>query len=421
MVDRCTEVLSNIAMYLNGNKYIITIKDSFIAIIPFTIVGAIGSLFGTGGLSSFEVLGFLNKVGPWFSQLNYATMNIIALLIAFLIGKNLAKQYGKDGTYEGLLSLVCFILVSPTTVTATIEDKTTVVNNVLSSNVTASKGLFVAMIVGIVSITAFCKLCDIKQLRITLPDEVPPAVAQSFTDLIPTLIVTICVGGFAFAFENITGTNLATFIFQTLQTPITIIYQHPLGIIFSAMFASLFWLCGIHGSSLVNGITNPMTLAALATNAELVAAGMEPTEIVTRPFWNLYATIGGFGCTLPLLIVILLASKRDDDKAIAKLALFPGCFGVNEPVLFGLPIVMNPVLAIPFILCPVVSCAIGYAAIYFGFSAKLICNVPWVMPPFINAFLASGGDLRTVLVQLVCMVVCCFIWFPFVKIRNKLS
>lgn len=423
-MDRFAEVLGNFASKITANRYLSTIRDSFIQTIPFTILGSIGVLLGSvvfsetglGGIEGFE--GLL-ELTPWFNQLNYATMNILALIIAFNIGKNLAVTFGHEGTYEGLLSLVCFILVSPTTVTAIFGNETQIIPNVLSTDVTSSKGLFVAMIVGMLSITLFCKLTKIDKLSIKLPDAVPPNVAKTFSDLLPTIIVGLIVSGVAFAFQLLTGQNISTFIFEMLQTPITIAFQHPLGIIFAAFFAALLWICGLHGASIVTGITSPIMLGSLQTNMDLVASGKAPTEIMAKPFWNLFATQGGFGCTLSLLIAIFIMSTREDDRTIAKLSLAPGLFGINEPVIFGLPIVMNPVMAIPFILVPIVCCGIGYASMYFGFAGLIICDVPWCLPPIVNGFIATGGNLGMVITQAVCIIVSVFIWMPFVKVRNK--
>jgi PTS system cellobiose-specific IIC component len=423
-MDRFAEVLGSFAQKLSLNRYISTIKDSFIETIPFTVLGSIGVLLGSvvfsttglGGIKGFE---FLLEWAPWFNQLNYATMNILALIIAFNIGKNLAITYGHAGIYEGLLSLVCFILVSPTSVTAIFGEETQVVGNVLSTDVTSSKGLFVAMIVGLVSINLFCRLSKVKRLRITLPDAVPPNVAKTFSDLLPTIIVGFVVSGFAFAFEYIFGQNISLFIFEMLQAPITVAFEHPLGIIFAAFFAALLWLCGLHGASIVTGITTPIMLASLQTNMDLVAQGKEATEIMAKPFWNLFATQGGFGCTFALLIAIFIISKREDDKTIAKLSLAPSFFGINEPVIFGLPIVMNPIMAIPFILVPIVCCGIGYAAMSLGFAGLIISDVPWCFPPVINGFIATGGSIGMVVTQLICIIVSVFIWMPFVKMRNS--
>lgn len=422
-MDKFADRLGYIAQKLTSNIYISTIKDSFIQTIPFTILGSIGVLLGsvvfsTNGLGGIKGFESVLAVAPLFTKLNYATMNILALIIAFSIGRNLAKHHNREGTYEGLLSLVSFILVSPTTVTAVFGEETQVVANVLSTNVTSSKGLFVAMIVGMLSVSFFCRLTKVEKLKIKLPDAVPPNVAKTFSDLIPTIIVGLLITTVAFVFELGMKQNISEFIFNILQRPVTIAFEHPLGIIFAAFFSGLLWICGLHGASIVGGIITPIMLASLQTNMDLVANGAQATEIMAKPFWNLFATMGGSGCTISLLIAIFLMSKRDDDRAIAKLAVAPGFFGINEPVIFGLPIVMNPVLAIPFILVPIVSCGIGYAAMYFGFAGLIISDVPWCLPPVVNGFIATGGNIGMVLTQAACIVVGTFIWMPFVKIRN---
>lgn len=423
-MDKFSEILGKFATTISANRYISTIKDSFIETIPLTILGSIGVLLGsvlfsTNGLGSVKGFTFLLDVCPWFNQLNYATMNILSLIVAINMGKNLAKTYGRDGHFEGILALVCFILVSPTTVTAIFGEETQVVSNVLSTSVTSSQGLFVAMIVSLLSVTMFCKLTKIDKLKINLPDAVPPNVAKTFSDLIPTIMVGFVISGFAFAFQWLVGENISTVIFEVLQKPITMAFQYPIGIVFVAAFAALLWICGIHGASIATGIINPIMYVSLQTNMDLVAAGKPATEIMAKPFWNLFITQGGFGCTLALIIAIFIVGKREDDKSIAKLSLAPGLFGINEPMIFGIPIVMNPIMAIPFILCPVVCALIGYFAMSAGFAGMIISDIPWCMPPVVNGFIATGGNIGMVITQIICIVISVLIWIPFVSIRNK--
>lgn len=423
-MDKFSEILGKFATKISANRYITTIKDSFIETIPLTIFGSIGVLLGsvifsTNGLGGMKGFEFLLDICPWFTQMNYATMNILSLIVAINMGKNLAKTYGREGHFEGILALVCFILVSPTTVTAVFGEETQEVANVLSTSVTSSQGLFVAMIVSLVSISMFCKLTQVEKLKIKLPDAVPPNVAKTFSDLIPTILVGFVISGFAFIFQLIVGQNISTVIFEVLQKPITMAFQYPFGIVFVAAFAALLWVCGIHGASIATGIINPIMYVSLQTNMDLLAAGKQPTEIMAKPFWNLFVTQGGFGCTLALIIAIFIVGKREDDKSIAKLSIAPGFFGINEPIIFGIPIVMNPVMAIPFIICPVVCVLIGYAAMSVGFAGLIISDIPWCLPPVINGFIATGGNMGMVITQIVCIVVCVFIWIPFVRIRNK--
>lgn len=424
MFDMISEKMGILANKLNSNKYLITIKDSFLSVIPLIIVGSIGTLFSSvvcstsNGLAQFNGFEWLAQYAPLFDTVNYATMNILSILIAFYIGRNLAKHNGLEGSFEGLVSVCAFICAAPTTITAMVGEEAAIASGI-GVDVTNSKGLFVAMIVGMICIEIYCQLSKVDKLKIKMPDSVPPNVANSFSALIPTIIVLFGVAAISFGFVQITGMYLSEAIYKVLAVPVTAAFQNPMGIILCAMIGAIFWVCGLHGASIVNGVINPIVITALQTNADLVLAGQAPTEIVTKPFWTMYVTMGGFGCTIGLLIAIFIASKREDDRSIAKLSLAPGIFGVNEPLIFGLPIVLNPILAIPFILAPMACAAIGYVATLVGLAAKAYIMIPWCLPPIVSGFLATGGHIGTVVTQIICIVAATFIYLPFVKMRNK--
>ena len=181
----------------------------------------------------------------------------------------------------------------------------------------------------------------------------------------------------------------------------------------------VFWFIGLHGANITAAVREPLMILALTTNLELYNAGQHPTMIVAKPFWSMFCTIGGSGCTLGLLIAIYLVSKREDYKAVAKLSTAPAIFTINEPLIFGLPLVLNPIMMIPFILAPLVSASIGYFATYIGFAGAACVDVPWTTPVFINSYLATGGSIGAVITQAICLVVCILIYLPFVKMANK--
>lgn len=424
MFDKISEKMGILAAKLNGNKYLITIKDSFLSVIPLIIVGSIGTLFSsvvcspTNGIAQFSGFEWLAQYAPLFDTVNYATMNILSILIAYYIGCNLAKHNGLEGNFEGLVSVCAFVCAAPTTITGMIG-KESVVMSGIGVDVTNSKGLFVAMIIGMICIELYCKLSKFDKLKIKMPDSVPPNVSKSFSALIPTIIILFGVSIVSFTFNQLTGMYLSEAIYKLLAMPVTAAFQNPIGIVLCAMIGAIFWVCGLHGASIVNGVINPIVITALQTNADLVLANQAPTEIVTKPFWTMYVTMGGFGCTIGLLLAILIASKRTDDRSIAKLSFAPGLFGVNEPLIFGLPIVLNPTLAIPFILAPMICAAIGYFATLIGFAAKAYIMIPWCLPPIVSGFLATGGHIGTVLTQIICIIVSTLIYLPFVKMRNK--
>lgn len=418
------EKLTIFGAKVNANKFLAAIKDSFISILPLIIAGSIGTLIGsvvcssTNGLAQFSGFEWMADYAPLFTTLNSATTNIISVLIAFQIGRNLAKSYGEEGTLEGLVSICALVCAAPSTISLTVGEETASVSG-LSGDILASKGLFVAMLVGLIITPLFIKLKNNDKLKIKMPDSVPPNVSASFSALIPVVIVLFLVSLVSFVFQKVFGMYLSTAIYTLLAVPVSAAFQHPIGIILCAFIAAVFWVCGLHGASIVTGVTDAITIAACTTNAELVASGQAATEIVTRPFWSMFITMGGFGCTISLIIAIFIASKREDYKSIAKLAIPCGCFGINEPIIFGIPIVMNPIMAIPFIIAPCVSAAIGYALTAVGFCAKAYIMVPWCMPPLVNGFLATGGSWTAVVTQAICIAVCTLIYLPFVIAANK--
>ena len=183
--------------------------------------------------------------------------------------------------------------------------------------------------------------------------------------------------------------------------------------------AQVFWVIGIHGNQMIKPIREPLLIAAITANADAFASGQPLPNVITMPFWDMYMSFGGSGCTLGLLIAILLISKRDDMRAITKLSLPCAIFNINEPVIFGMPVMLNPILAIPFIITPLVTGTIGYFATVSGFAAKAVVYIPWPTPPIFSAWLATAGDFGAVITQIVCIVVSVLIYLPFVKMSNK--
>ena len=181
----------------------------------------------------------------------------------------------------------------------------------------------------------------------------------------------------------------------------------------------LLWGFGIHSAYIFNPILEPIYLASLASNVAAINAGQAATEVITKPFLDSVAFMGGAGNMLALVIAIFLVSKRSDYKVIAKLGFIPAIFNISEPLMFGLPVVMNPILIIPMIGATLAGLGIGVLAIQIGLMANTYVLIPWTTPPVINSFLATGGDFMSAVVGLVILVVSIFIYIPFVKVMNK--
>jgi PTS system cellobiose-specific IIC component len=208
-------------------------------------------------------------------------------------------------------------------------------------------------------------------------------------------------------------------VYKVVQEPLESVVQSLWGILLLMFVAQLFWVIGIHGNQMVKPIREPLLLGAILVNMNAFEQGKEAPNIITMPFWDVYMSIGGSGLTIGLLSAVMLATKRKEMREIAKLSFGPGLFNINEPVIFGMPIMLNPILAIPFIITPLITGSIGYFATVMGFAGKAVVMVPWTTPPIINAWLSTAGSMGAVVTQIICILVSIVIYVPFVKIAAR--
>lgn len=424
-MDKLSTVLGNVAMKINSLRYIMVIKNAFAALIPVIITGAFGTLFSAmvfdneNGLAQISALGFLADLKPISSAISYVTLSFLTIYAVFLIGIELAKLNKVNGVFPGIIAVMSYISVNPMVYEVVNGDSSLLVENVLAKQYTDTKGLFLGMFVAIVSIELYCWLGRQEKLQLKMPDSVPSNVAASFSALFPTILTVAIIATAGFAIKSVTGMYAYDIIYNVVQRPLEGVVQGLPGILLLMLIAQVFWVIGIHGNQMVKPIREPLLLAAIAVNTEAFEAGKEIPNIITMPFWDMYMSMGGSGVTIGLLVAILLVSKREDMRQITKLSLAPGIFNINEPVIFGMPIMLNPILAIPFIVTPLITGTIGYFATAMGFAAKAVVMVPWPMPPIVNAYLATAGDIGAVITQAICIVVSILIYLPFVKIMNK--
>ncbi|HIH9780775.1 TPA: PTS sugar transporter subunit IIC [Klebsiella pneumoniae] len=397
--DKLIDALGRFATTFNSYRYIMAIKSAFITLMPVIIVGAFSVLISNmvldpkNGLASFSSLSFLAALKPITSALNYATLNFLNIGAVFLIGIELGRINGIKSLFPGLLAVICFICVTPTTVEMMVDGQMHVVKDVLLRQFSDTRSLFLGMFIAILSVEIYCWLEGRKGLKIKMPDTVPPNVSASFSALIPAIITTTAIATFGFLFHQLTGMYLYDAVYQVVQQPLERVVQSLPGIL--------------------------LLLGAITVNMSAFEQGKEVPNIITMPFWDVYMSIGGSGLTIGLLIAVMIATKRKEMKEIAKLSIGPGLFNINEPVIFGMPIMLNPILAIPFIITPLVTGSIGYFATLTGFAGKAVVMVPWTTPPLINAWLSTAGSMGAVVTQLICIVVAVLIYLPFVKIASR--
>ena len=421
MKDKLQNVLLSISSKVETNKYLGSIKEAFTMFVPFIIVGSFGSMLnilvsGANGLAQW--FPWLSNLSPAFTAINFVTISCMSLPIAFLIGYKLAEKENLPQLESGLIGLLSYLAVCPNTISTVVEGlKDPVVVNGLGAGVIGAQGLFVSMIMSMVAVKFFGLLTNIDAFKIKMPDSVPTGIARSFNILIPIFIIITAFSVGGCLFNTFTGNYLNVWIYNIIQLPLQALANTTGGILVLALVNQLFWFLGIHGGMVIEGVRGPLSAAGLAENISAVQAGGVATNILTRGFWTSFVVVGGGGITLSLLIAIFIFSKREDHKSIAKFSLIPGICGINEPVVFGLPLVLNPIFAIPFILNSVIAAFIAVVATNIGFLTCGVLDCPPGLPVFVTGFISYG--IHGIIVQAIILIVTFIIWAPFVLMSNK--
>lgn len=421
MKDKLQNVLLSISSKVETNKYLGSIKEAFTMFVPFIIVGSFGSMLnilvsGANGLAQW--VPWLSNLSPAFTAINFVTISCMSLPIAFLIGYKLAEKENLPQLESGLIGLLSYLAVCPNTISTVVEGlKDPVVLNGLGAGVIGAQGLFVSMIMSMVAVKFFGLLTNIDAFKIKMPDSVPTGIARSFNILIPIFIIITAFSVGGCLFNTFTGNYLNVWIYNIIQLPLQALANTTGGILVLALVNQLFWFLGIHGGMVIEGVRGPLSAAGLAENISAVQAGGVATNILTRGFWTSFVVVGGGGITLSLLIAIFIFSKREDHKSIAKFSLIPGICGINEPVVFGLPLVLNPIFAIPFILNSVIAAFIAVVATNIGFLTCGVLDCPPGLPVFVTGFISYG--IHGIIVQAIILIVTFIIWVPFVLMSNK--
>ena len=393
-------------------KVVQGIMAAGISTIPFTIVGSLFLVFAILP----DVFPFLeglfdatfNRVTPIYMTAFGATMGVLALYFALALGygyaKTLADQENLDlDPFTGaLLSLLGFLMTIPM---ITFEDGVAVQLDEGWSRL-GTVGIFTAIIMAIISVQLY-RMCIKRNWVIKLPEEVPPGVARAFTALIPTAVIAFAIiflNGIMIAF----GTNL----FDIVAWPFGFarhLTENVFGLMVIYFLVHALWLVGIHGANVILPLVGPIAIVNMGYNIE------GANYVWAGEFANAYVTIGGSGATLGLTLFLMFLAKSKQMKIIGQASIGPGIFNINEPIIFGVPIIYNPFLAIPFFLAPMASVAIAFFAIRLQLIRPMIAQMPWPSPIGVGAFIGSGGDWRAAVVAFICAISAFFIYFPFIK------
>ena len=286
-------------------------------------------------------------------------------------------------------------------------------------NQTGATGMFVGILVAIACSELFRRLKRYDALVINMPDSVPPAVAKSFNVLIPMLLVLSVFATLGWGLEYVFNKTAHELVNGLIQAPLQNVFQGLGGVISVLLIQNGLWWSGIHGVSIMYPITETTLLVAIQENSAAFMANNPLPHIVTKPFLDSFAFMGGGGQTIGLLISLFIVAKRDEHKVMSKLAAPGTIFNINEPLIFGLPIMFNPILLVPFLLTPVVCATIAYTVTYMGFISKTSVLIPWTTPPVLSAFLATSGDWRAAVLAVLLIGLSVLIYLPFVLAMSR--
>lgn len=446
-----------IATKIGTEKHLVALRDAFIGTLPATMAGAVAVMINAiiRDLPPEFIDGYDGSTIPVIRELitinGYVwngTLAIAGLMFVFAWGYNLAKAYNVNELAGAIVATAASIggvrfSFSGTVAGVNLDQASIDVLNeagweATTDSITANgwgwiplnnldgNFIFTAMIVGFVSTMIYIKLME-ADITIKLPDSVPPAVSKAFAAIIPATVALYAMGVFYWVFSLIVpDLTFLEWIQETIALPLLGLSQGFGAVALTTLFVQLFWFFGIHGPNVLAPILESVFGVAQLENVNLfqnggMAAVLEDGYIWVRGSFDAYSWFGGSGGTLVLIIAILLFSKREDYKTVAKLSVGPGIFNINEPILFGMPVVLNAMMFVPFLLAPVVSVAIGYFATSLGWVNPVAVQVAWVTPPFLMSFLATGADWRAPIVTLVAMAVSFLIWVPFVIAANKME
>ena len=352
MTDRLTEGLLKVASKISNQRHMTAIKNAFTALLPIIITGAFCTLFSnvvcsttTTGISLAKIDGFawLEELTPLFTAANYATLNFFTIGTVVLIAIEMAKQLGHKETVAPVVAISAYVSLCDSFTKVAVEGVTDLVEvvNVLPREFTNAQGLFLGMIVAIVSMEIYCRLADSGKLAIKMPESVPSNVSSAFNALFPAVLTILIISAFGLLFTKVTGNSIYNMISTWIQAPLRGILTGLPGYLLIFFLSTCFWVIGIHGTQVLKPVYQATMLEAVIANTDAAANGQTPQFILNETFISCFTTMGGAGCTIGLLFAMLLASKRSDHRTIAKLSLAPGLFNINETMTFGLPIVLE--------------------------------------------------------------------------------
>lgn len=392
--------LDKIMNKISAEIHLTAIRDSFMTLIPFLVLAGFCTFFAYVLFDSGSFVGsrmdpeLLAQVITIFTRINTGTLGLLSVLMVILVPYNLGSKKRFDNPIMlSITSLAVFFIFMP------LEG---------GYGLFGSGGVLIALIIGLTVAELFMKLAAIDRLKIKIVGNVPPAIIEAFNSVLTVVIMLVGYALVAFTLQTLTGKEIGDLITSVIQAPLVNVGATLPGVILNFLIQTGLFAFGVHPGSITISVFDPIFTAALEQGA-----------IINVSFRDVYGLIGGTGCTMGLVVAILFFSKREEMKSIAKMSAPVSLFNINEPVIFGVPIVFNPIMAIPFILTPIMNMIIAYSVTAIGLVSKCVNYITWSTPPFLNSYIASNGDFRNVILQIALVAIDVMFYLVFFKVYER--
>ncbi|HEY3985541.1 PTS cellobiose transporter subunit IIC [Cedecea sp.] len=416
-----------VALKIAGQKHVLSVRDGIILNMPFMLIGSFFLIFAYLPVPGYPQLMTDLFGATWQSKLLYpvkATYDIMAIISSFGIAYRLAEKYRTiDPLTSGAVSLVAFIMTIPQNIMFTPPSggPAEFVKGVLPMGQIGSQGLFVAILIALLS-TEIYRFISNRNLVIRMPEGVPPAVAKSFLALVPGFCVLAVVLALRLLVEATPFGDINTMITDLVGIPMSHIGGSLPGMIVSVILIGILWTLGLHGDTIVLVFIRPVWLTNMSENLAAFQNGLPIPHIITQQFYDLWIAPGGTGALLGLVIFMLIRSRSVQMKQLGKIAAPGSLFNISEPMVFGIPLVMNPYLVVPFILTPVVLVIVSYTAMATGLVAPPAgIALPFTTPIIVSGYLATGGHVSGSILQIVNLAISLVMYYPFFRVWDNLK
>ncbi|WP_032122600.1 PTS sugar transporter subunit IIC [Clostridium amazonitimonense] len=390
---------------LAEQRHLRAIRDGIISTISLIIIGCFFLV-----VVNLPIPAWKEFITPYIGDIMIpfrVTVSLMALYASYGMGYSLSRSYDLDGVSGGVLSMAAFLM---TNIPLNVTDKAgTALGWMLPMNYLGGSGMFVAILTMIFAVEVL-RLCKEKNITIKMPEQVPASVARSFEALIPGGLIIIIL----WIIRVMLKFDINAFIMKLFSPLVNVAGNTFLGVFLPVLLICLLWVSGVHGVSVIGSLLRPIWLVLLDQNMAAVAAGDIATNIGTEGFFDLFVWIGGSGGTLALCVLFLF-SKSSYLKQVGKFSIIPGLFNINEPIIFGAPIVLNPILGIPFVVGPLINTVTTYVAMSLGWVKKVSVMAPWTLPSPVKAFLATN-DWRAAVLTIINFCISLAVFYPFFKI-----